>query len=148
VVDLSKMRVPDWILGGCALVLIIDLLFFPWHSVDTVLGDFNYSATESPNGFWGILALLLALVVLVVVILRRLTTVNLPELPIPWGDALFYGAIATLAVLVIKLLLETDALGFGAWLGILLAGGMVYGGFATKQADTSTRTGSTPPTPF
>ena len=147
--DLSKMRVPDWILGGCALVLIIDLLFFPWHSIDLgPFGDVNRSATESPNGFWGILALLLALVVLVVVILRRLTTVNLPELPIPWGDALFYGAIATLVVLLIKLIAETDSLGFGAWLGILLGAGMVYGGFATKQADAGTTTGSTPPTPF
>ena len=117
--DLSKMRTPDWILGGCALVLIVDLLFFPWHKVDIDLGPFgggSYKRTgiQSPNAFWGILALLLAIAILAVVIVRRLTTAKLPDLPISWTDATFYGAIATLALLVLKLIIETDALGFGS----------------------------------
>jgi hypothetical protein len=148
-VDFSKMRVPDWILGGCALVLLIDLLFFPWHSVDLgPFGDYTRSGLESPNAFWGILAFIVALAVLAVVIVGRLTTAKLPEIPISWADATFYAAIATLVLLLIKLIAETDSLGFGAWLGILLAAGMVYGGFATKQADASTPTSATPPTPF
>ena len=92
--DLSKMRTPDWILGGCALVLIIDLLFFPWHKETIDLGiveqSFTASAVESPNAFWGWLALLLAIAVLAVVIIRRLTTAKLPDLPISWTDATFY----------------------------------------------------------
>jgi hypothetical protein len=150
-VDFSKMRVPDWILGGCALVLVIDLLFFPWHSVDLgPFGSIKRSGVESPNAFWGWLALILSLAILAVVIVRRLTTAKLPEIPIAWHDALFYGAIATLVLLLIKLVAETDSLGFGAWFGVLLAAGMVYGGFATKQADAGTPAGSsaTPPTPF
>ena len=54
--DLSKMRTPDWILGGCALVLIIDLLFLPWHKVDFDLGpllgssgSIKRTAIQSPN---------------------------------------------------------------------------------------------------
>jgi hypothetical protein len=146
-VDFSKMRVPDWILGGCALVLIIDLLFFPWHNIDFGFVEESRSGVQSPNSFWGILALLLAIAILVVVIIKRLTTVTLPDLPISWADALFYGAIATLALLLIKLISETEFLGFGAWFGILLAAGMVYGGFATKQLG-DTNPSSTPPTPF
>jgi hypothetical protein len=147
-VDFSKMRVPDWILGGCALVLIIDLLFFPWHKVDLgPFGDYSRSGVESPNAFWGWLALLVSIAILAVVIIRRLTTVQLPELPISWSDALFYAAIAALVLLFIKLIAETDSLGFGSYFGILLAAGMVYGGFATKQAD-ATSASSTPPTPF
>ena len=149
--DLSKMRTPDWILGGCALVLIIDLLFFPWHKVDLDLGPFgggsiSRSAVESPNAFWGWLALLVALAVLVVVIIRRLTTAKLPELPISWTDATFYGAIAALALVLLKLIIETDSLGFGSYFAILLAAGMVYGGFAAKQADSAAPSG--PPTAF
>ena len=155
--DLSKMRTPDWILGGCALVLIIDLLFLPWHKIDYDLGDLGpllgggsgsvkRTAIQSPNSFWGILALLLAIAILAVVIIRRLSTAKLPELPISWSDATFYGAIATLALLLLKLIIETDALGYGSYLAILLAGGMVYGAFAAKQVDQSAP--SAPPTSF
>ena len=151
--DLSKMRTPDWILGGCALVLIIDLLFFPWHKIDFnrgpllgSSGSVKRTAVQSPNAFWGILALLLAIALLAVVILRRLSTVKLPELPISWTDATFYGTIATLALLLLKLIIETNSLGFGSYFGILLAAGMVYGGFASKQADQAAPSG--PPTAF
>jgi uncharacterized membrane protein YgdD (TMEM256/DUF423 family) len=150
-VDLSKMRTPDWILGGCALVLIIDLLFFPWHKVDVNLGPFGSSSVkrtgvQSPNAFWGILALLVAIAILAVVIVRRLSTVKLPDLPISWTDATFYAAIATLALLVLKLIIETNSLGFGSYFGILLSAGMVYGAFAAKQADSTAPSG--PPTAF
>ena len=151
--DLSKMRTPDWILGGCALVLIIDLLFLPWHKVDFDLGPLlgssgsvKRTAVQSPNAFWGILALLLAIAILAVVIIRRLSTAKLPDLPISWSDATFYGAIATLALLLLKLIIETDSLGYGCWLAILLAAGMVYGAFAAKQLDSTAP--SAPPTSF
>ena len=150
--DLSKMRTPDWILGGCALVLVIDLLFFPWHKIDYNFGPLgsgssSRSGIQSPNSFWGVLALLLAIAILAVVIIRRLTTVKLPDLPISWGDALFYGAIATLVLLLIKLIVETNSLGFGSYLGIVLAAGLVYGGFTTKQVDGSSAS-TAPPTSF
>jgi hypothetical protein len=145
------MRTPDWILGGCALVLIIDLLFFPWHKYDFGLsvlgvGSVKRTAIQSPDSFWGILALLLTIAVLAVVIIRRLTTVKLPELPISWTDATFYGTIAILALLLLKLIVTTDNLGFGSYLGLLLAAGAVYGGFASKQADQAAPSG--PPTAF
>ena len=153
-VDLSKMRTPDWILGGCALVLIIDLIAFPWHKIDLGLGGLlpgvstsvKRTAIQSPNSFWGVLALLLAIALVAVVVLRRLTTTKLPDLPISWSDATFYGAIAVLALLLLKLIIETSSLGWGCWLAIVLAGGAVYGAFAAKQADG--QTSSTPPTSF
>ncbi len=60
---------------------------------------------------------------------------KLPDLPVTWDKAIFYGAAATLGLLLLKLLLETDYLGFGAWLGILLAAGMTYGGYLKFQAE-------------
>jgi len=147
------MRTPDWILGGCALVLIIDLLFLPWHKIDFDFGPLlgsagsvKRTAVQSPNAFWGWLALLLAIAVLAVVIIRRLTTVKLPEIPISWADATFYGAIAALAFLVLKLIVETSSLGYGSYLGILLAAGMVYGGFEARKLDATASSG--PPTSF
>jgi len=132
-VDLNKLTLGDKILGGAGILLILDLLLFPWHSVDLGIVTINRQATESPNAFWGILALLLAIAIVAAVIIRRLTTVKLPELPIAWNMALFYAAIATLVILFIKLISETSELGFGAWLGLLLAAAMVYGGFVMSK---------------
>jgi len=135
-VDLNKLTLGDKILGGAGILLILDLLLFPWHSVDLGIVTINRQATESPNAFWGVLALLVTIAIVAVVIVRRLTTANLPELPIAWNLALFYAAIATLAILFIKLVSETSSLGFGAWFGLLLAAAMVYGGFVmTKETD-------------
>jgi hypothetical protein len=79
------MRQCDWILGGTALVLVIDLLFFPWHKISIDFGPLgstssSRTALQSPNGFWGILAFLVAIAIVAVVIIRRLTTVKLPDL--------------------------------------------------------------------
>lgn len=148
--DFSKMRTPDWIMGGCGLVLIIDLLFFPWHKIDFGSfggGSVNRSAVESPNSGWGWLALLLTIAIVAVVVLRRLTTVQLPEIPVPYQDAAFFASIAVAAILLLKLVIETDFLGFGSYFGIILAGGMTYGAFAARQLDGSAAS-TTPPTAF
>jgi hypothetical protein len=144
--DLSKLSLGDKIATICGIVLLIDLVFLPWHRVCV---DFGFggeacgsaSAIESPNGFLGILAVLLTLVIVGVLIAHKVGDVDLPELPIPHPHAIFYGCIAVLVLLLLKLIIETDGLGFGAWLGILLAGGMTYGGFLIFQAENS---GATP----
>lgn len=136
--DLDKLSLSDKIIAATGIVLIIDLLFLPWHSID--LGPFGGSVTrsgvESPNSFWGVLALLLTIAVVAVTLVRVLKPeTKLPDLPVTWDRAIFFGAAATLVLLFLKLVMETDALGFGAWLGILLAGGMTYGGYLKFQAD-------------
>jgi hypothetical protein len=149
-VDLNKLTLGDKIIGGTGIVLVITLLFFPWHSIDLgPFGSVTRTAIQSPNGFWGILALLLAVAVVVAALLPKLTEVTLPDLPIPYPDAVFYAAIATLALLVLKLLLETESLGFGAFLAILLAAGMTYGAFQSKsEAGATPGPSNTPPQPF
>jgi hypothetical protein len=139
-VDLNKLTLGDKIVAGTGIVLFIGLLAFPWHHIE--ISAFGFSAStnrtglQSPNSFWGILAFLLVIAVVAVLILRRLTTVDLPEIPIAWNQAIFYGTIAVIALLFIKLVSETNYLGWGAWINLLLAAGMVYGGFLIwKQAD-------------
>ena len=150
--DLNKLSMGDKIAAGCGIVLFIDLLFFPWHSVDTIVGSITRSGIESPNGFWGLLALLVTIGVVGAIIVRKLTTAKLPDLPISWTQAIFYGAIAALALLVLKLFMETEALGFGCYLAILLAAGMTYGAFQINQeGDTASGSsgvgGMAPPPP-
>lgn len=153
--DLNKLSLGDRIVAGAGIVLFIDLLFLPWHHVSIGLGAFrataNRTAIESPNSFWGVLAFLLTAAVVAVVLLRRLSTVKLPDLPVPQSQAVFYGTIGIAALLLIKLVIETSYLGYGSWLGILLAGGMVYGGYLISKESESGASGGTsygsPPPP-
>ncbi|MDZ7679587.1 MAG: hypothetical protein U5K29_13685 [Acidimicrobiales bacterium] len=145
-VDLNKLTMGDKIVGGTGIVLIIGLLFFPWHSVSAGPFSESFSALSTNNTFWAIIALLLTIAVVGVVLAEKLGNVDLPDLPIPWNDAKFYATIAVLALLLLKLITDTDFLGWGAWVNIILAAGMTYGGFLIKQEGASA--GSTPPSSF
>jgi hypothetical protein len=143
-VDLSKLSLSDKILGGTGIILIIDLLFFPWHHISISFGGIDvasksYNALSGTGEFWGFLALLLTLAVVGVLIVTKFTSTTMPDLPVPLNQAIFYTSIATLVLLLLKLVLETDYLGFGAYFGILLAAGMTYGGFlkSKEPAETS-----------
>ena len=135
--DLDKLTTSDKIVAGTGIALALDLLVLPWHSVDAgPFGTYTRSGVESPNSFWGVLALLLTLAVVGVTLVRVFKPeVELPKLPVSWDAATFYGAAGAAGLLLLKLVIETTALGFGSYFGILLAGGMAYGGFLKFQAD-------------
>lgn len=122
------------LIAGAAL--LVDLLFFPWHKLGGVAGatlealgaDVTRTAVQDPNAGLGWLALLAALAMVGQIVLSKLTSVELPKPPRPWGQLHFAAGAAVVALLVLKLLSETEALGFGAWLGLLLGGAVAYGG--------------------
>jgi hypothetical protein len=132
-VDLSKLTLGEKIVAGAGIALVIDLLFLPWHTVDIGILEISRSGIESPNAFWGVVAMLLAAAMVAAVTVRRLTNAELPELGVPLEQVLFIAGVAVAALLALKLLLETDALGFGAFLGILLAAAIAYGGFLMRE---------------
>jgi hypothetical protein len=136
-VNLDKLSQGDRIVAGAGILLFLDLLIFPWHHVSAGFGAFhvtvNRTALESPNGGLGVLAWLVTILVVVVVVVRKLTTARLPDLPIPWRQATFYGTIAVAALVVIKLIAKTEALGWGCYVAVLLAAAMVYGGFLLSK---------------
>lgn len=149
--DLKKLTLGEQIIGGAGILLAITLLFLPWHKVDIGfgLGDVSRKAVQSPNSFYGVLALLLTIAVVAVVLVRKLTSANLPDLPVAWGQAIFIDTIVVEALLLLKLIVETDFLGFGAWVALILGGAMVYGGFlVSKEGDVASPGASGPATPF
>ncbi|MGD9796963.1 MAG: hypothetical protein AB7H43_07945 [Acidimicrobiia bacterium] len=136
--DLSKLTLSDKIIGGTGLALLIDLLFFPWHHVEFDLAGLasfeeSYSAVQEIKTLWAWLAILVILAILAALFITKFTSTKLPDLPVPLNQAIFFGTIAVLVLLLIKLASETDYLGFGAYLGILLAAGGVYGGFLKSK---------------
>lgn len=136
--DLSKFSLGDKILAGTSVGLVFGLLVLPWHSVSAFGRSYSRTALQSPNSFWGVLALLATLAVIGVTAVRLFSPdTTLPELPVAWPKAVSFASIAVVAVLAIKLVSETTALGFGAYLDVLLAGGMAYGAFVASKADES-----------
>ena len=130
---LKKLTLGDRVVGGAGVVLLVDLLFLPWHHVEVGFGTFTASADrtaiESPDAAIGWLAVLLTAAMVAHIVLVRFTDVQLPELGLPWSQISMIGGFATLAALLLKLLAETDYLGYGAWVGLALGAAMAYGGF-------------------
>lgn len=137
--DLSKLTKGDRIVLVAGLVLIIDLLFLPWHKIEIGSGllgvDLSVKRTgvQSPNAFYGILALIIAIVMVGQIVLAKFTTAKLPTLPMPWPRVhLIAGGVAA-ALLLIKLLAETNFLAFGAYLGIICGAALAFGGFTISK---------------
>lgn len=142
--DLSRLSQGERIVLVAGVLLIIDLLFLPWHSFDQdptglarTLGvdtpTFTRTGVQSPNAFYGIVALLLTLVMVVQIVLAKLTSVVLPDPPMPWAQIHASAGITVAVMLVIKLLVETSSLGFGAFLGVLLGLTVAFGGYSISQ---------------
>ena len=134
--DFKKLTQGERIVLIAGVLLIIDLLFFPWHKIDLggLVGvDVSRSGIESPNGFYGVLALLVTVVMVGQIVAAKLANANMPDMPISWGQVHLIAGIVVLVLLLIKLIVETDFLGFGAYLGLLLAAALAFGGFTINK---------------
>ena len=136
--DLDELSRCEKIVAGAGIVLVVDLAFLPWRSIDLGITTFTRSAVETSQAWLGILALILTVAVVAVTVLRARGRADvLPDLPVSWAGATAVAAGATLVLLVVKLLLEMDSLGVGAWLAILLAAAMTYGAVLGLRADVA-----------
>ncbi|WP_421121075.1 hypothetical protein ACE2AJ_07350 [Aquihabitans daechungensis] len=146
--DTSRVTLGDKVTAGAGILLLITLLFLPWHQVFS----FSQTAVEAPGGWWGTLAALLTLLILVGTFLRRVAAIDVAWLPRPIGEVNLAANVLVLALLVLKLALDTDYLGFGAYLALLLAAAMVTGAALgrdeTDEAPPVGSGGGAPPTPF
>jgi hypothetical protein len=156
-VDLDKLTNGDKVVLGAGIVFLISV-FLPWF------GAGPYDGNGFDVGFlWGTLPFLLALVMIAQVVVDRFTAVELPELPVTWGQVhvALGGLIAFLVVL--KLLLGYEVCGFGfcedldrkfgLFIAVLAGIGLVVGGILKMQEDAggataSGGTSSAPPQPF
>jgi hypothetical protein len=141
--DLSRLSQGERIVLVAGVLLIIDLLFLPWHSVHIDLGGLagtfgvdtttRFTGVQAPNAFYGIVALILTLVMVVQIVLAKLTSVALPDLPIPWAQVHLSAGLTVGLMLVIKLLVETNSLAIGAFLGVVLGLAVAFGGYTIGQ---------------
>lgn len=139
--DFNKLSKGERIVLVSGVLLVIDLLFLPWHRVNLgplIGANVSRTGVQSPNSGYGILALLVALVMIAQIVAARFTSAKLPKPPVPWGQVHLIAGVIVLALLVIKLFAETNYLGFGCFLGIVLAAALAFGGFTiSKEPEVS-----------
>jgi hypothetical protein len=139
-VDFSKLSREDWMVGLGGIVLIIDLLFFAWHSYSLgPLGSADFTGTGSPDSGWGVLALILTVVVVADLSFARFS----PQTVVPttrYGRDLTRAGIAALALLFLflKFLFNTADSAFGCWLGLVLGIVIAAGAWMTAQGKHTT----------
>ena len=112
---------------GAGILLVFDLLFLPWYHLAFQIGYvLDRTALEPPQGWLAVLAWLATVALLAQILIPRLGHSELPRLSWSWSRIALVEGCAVFGLLLIKLL-ATGYLGFGAWIGILLAGAVAYG---------------------
>jgi hypothetical protein len=127
-VSLESFSREEQILGGVALLLVIDLLFLPWFEVGVAGFSVSTSATQNPDGWLGVLALLSALAVIADLAIERLSPhIHLPSLRRGHGATRFLLASAAGACVGLKFLfhIHFSLFGAGFWLAAILSVALV-----------------------
>lgn len=146
--DLKELSLGTKIVAGLGILEFLLLFIVPWHSVENPFGgsDFTIKALEGDGNAvaWpAFFALIILIAVVAVTLVRALSPqTKLPDLPIGWNQAIFYGAIAIPVLLLLKLILQTDYLSFWAYILILIGAGIAYGGFLISKEPEGAAPGS------
>jgi hypothetical protein len=140
--NLSDVSRDDWIVGGLALLLAIVLLFFPWFtasiSVEGFTASASISATGSPDGWLGVLAVLAALGVVADLTIEQLSPHT--TVPVIGGSRAATRLVLSVAAAVfvaLKFLFHLNYFSgivtydWGFYLAVVLTGALVY--FAAKE---------------
>ncbi len=130
----------DWILAGVALLLVIVLLFLPWFSASVTIGSFSASfsatATDAPDGAFGILAVLSALVLIADLGVERLSPgTTLPNIGGSRTQTRFVIACVTALFVALKFVfnIHFSDFGFGFYAAVILTAGLVWVAFQTRS---------------
>ncbi len=141
--NLEAMSRDDWILGGIAALLAIDLLFLPWFTFSLGQLTVSSTATGTPDGWLGVLALLSTLAVIADLALERFSPqTQLPAVEGSRTRTRFLMACVTAFLLALKFLLNIhfSQFGFGFWAALVLTAALVY--WARQARDTGGRAGN------
>ena len=141
--SLQQFSRSERITAGAGVVLLIGMFAFPWYHVgiasftvgnQTFGGEsFNSNVLKGPGAFFSIIALIVLIALLAEFAIRRFSSTQLPSIPVSWTTAELYGALAVLALLVIKVLFHIGNFGWGFYVVLASALVLVYGAFETSR---------------
>jgi hypothetical protein len=123
--DLSKLSTASKILLGAGILYVIDV-FLPWNKVDT--GFAGCCSVSGTHGL-GILNLLLAIAL---VVWEGMAVANVDiKAPRALISAALAGGIVVFTIL--KIIVDSEFLYLFAWVGLILAAAIGYGGWMRWQ---------------
>jgi hypothetical protein len=126
----------DWILAGVVLLLVIDLLFLPWFSISFGPISATLTATDAPDGAFGILAVLTAIVLIADLGVERLSPgTALPNIGGSRTQTRFVLACVTALFVALKFVfnIHFSDFGFGFYLGVIATAALVWLAFQTRS---------------
>jgi hypothetical protein len=148
--SLDNMSRDDWIVGGLALLLAIDLLFLPWFTFSAGIGSFSISvsstATGAPDGWLGVLAVIAAIALLADLAVERLSPQT--QMPLIGGSRantrlVLAGITAAFVVLKFLFHIHFSLFGFGFWAAVVLTVALVYSAFRVSRGEGIIPAGTT-----
>jgi hypothetical protein len=156
-VNPENARRGDWLVGGLALLLVLDLLILAWFSFGgtVTVGSTSISvggsltATDAPDGWLGVLAVISSLLILVDLLIEQLS----PQTAVPAiggsrTNTRFVLALATAVFMALKFIFHLGSfsnLGLGFWIGAALVIALVYFSLQARNAATVARPRRTGP---
>lgn len=126
----------DWILAGLALLLVISLLFLPWFSISFGPFSATLTATDAPDGWLGILAVLAAVALIADLGVERLSPgTALPNIGGSRTQTRFVLACVTALFVGLKFLfhIHFSYFGFGFYVAVVLTAALVWVAFQTRN---------------
>ncbi len=126
----NALRIQEKSILVAGLVLLVDG-FLPWYSLDLGLVSFTANGWQDPGAIWSILAILIGAAMAGVIIAKAFTDVKLPDEVggMSWPKIHLGAGAAVLGLLLVKLLLESNYIGFGFYVGMLAALALAGSGF-------------------
>jgi hypothetical protein len=140
--SLDNVSRDDWIVGGLALLLVIDLIALPWFSIGGgsvgafAIPGIDLTAIDAPSGFLGVLALIAAIVLIADLAIERFSPqTTLPMLGGSRAMTRLALAGATALFLALKFLfnIHFSDFGFGFWAAVVLTVGLVFAALRVSQ---------------
>jgi hypothetical protein len=135
-VNLDNVSRDDWLIGGLAILLIIDLLALAWFSVGggsvagVTIPSFDFTATDAPDGWLGVLAVLALLALLIDLAIERFSpSTQLPAIGGSRASTRAILAAAAAGFLLLKFLFHINHfsdLAIGFWIAVVLTAALLY----------------------
>ncbi len=134
---LERLSREDWVLGGLAIALVLDLLVLPWFSFGatisvgsaTVSIGGSLAGVDAPDAWLGVLALLSCAFLAADLGFERLSPqTRLPSIAADRETTRFVLACVSAGLIAVKFLFHLGRFGelaLGFWLAVLLAGALV-----------------------
>lgn len=145
--DFDKLSLSDKIvLGGAAAFTIA--MFLPWFKFEAF--GFSQSIGGFSAGFLAFLPWLISLAMGGHVLITHLKPEQeLPDLPVPWGQAHLIGGGVAAALVLLRMVTGPQGYGtsLGLYLALIAAGALAYGGFLKNGEEETGGGAAAPPAP-